>query len=295
MALDTIKLNQVIKKVFSPKFQEQLKGEFILGSDEICNTEYEGEISELADKVQIVYPGKITVFDHDGKADLPDAEEPDAAATELEITECPAVNFILPMRAQVQVYGRPQLITQWTESAAQGVSEHVEGKLAGLYTEAGLMIAASTSGTTTLTVTKDNAYDYVADMAVVFDNAKVPQKGRFLAASPEFINLFAKDPRFITYKESGKDIMANGFVGMLAGFEVIKDIYLAKTDSGATHQLFFGTKKKSIARAMQKKFALEMYKPEKKAAGTIAYKGHALYGYKLLRPDMTGVMAVKFS
>ena len=295
MALDAIKLNQVIKKVFSPKFQEQLKGECILGSDEICNTEYEGEISELADKVQIVYPGKISVFDHDGKSDLTDAEEPDAAATELEITECPAVNFVLPMKAQTQVYGRPQLITQWTESAAQGVAEHLEGKIANLYTEAALMIDASTGGTTVLTVTKDNFYDYLVDMSVVFDNAKCPAKGRFVAVSPEALSLLAKDPRFITYKESGKDVMANGVEGVIAGFEVIKDIYLAKSNGGATQNLVFGVKKKSIARAMQKKFMLEQYKPEKKAAGTIAYKGHAMYGYKLLRPDMTGTMPVKFS
>lgn len=289
------KLEAVIKKVFSSNFQTQLRGETILGSDEICNTEYEGEIAEKGDKVQIIYPGNLAVFDSDGKSDLPDPTEPDAAATEMEVTECPAVNFILPMKAQIQVYNKPQLITEWTESAAQGVSEHLESNLASLYTEASLWVTSlnGVDGSSVATLTKDTAYDALVDMQTVFDNAKIPSKGRFAALPPEFIALFAKDPRFITYKASGDKIMSNGFVGTVAGFEVYKDIYCAK--SGNNFYPLFGVKKKSIARAMQKKFALEQYKPEKKPAGTIAFKGHALYGYKLLRPDMTGTMPFKLS
>ena len=68
--------------------------------------------------------------------------------------------------------------------------------------------------------TPDQAYDLVVDLGTALDKKDVPENGRFVVASAEFVNLLAKDKRVI----DNAAVLANGIVqGMeINGMQVIK-------------------------------------------------------------------------
>ena len=68
--------------------------------------------------------------------------------------------------------------------------------------------------------TAEDAYDYIVDLGTKLDNNKVPTVGRYVIASPEFINLLAKDKRVL----DNAQVLANGVVvGMnINGMQIIK-------------------------------------------------------------------------
>ena len=68
--------------------------------------------------------------------------------------------------------------------------------------------------------TAEDAYNYIVDLGTKLDNNKVPTVGRFVIASPEFVNLLAKDKRVL----DNAQVLANGVVaGMnVNGMQIIK-------------------------------------------------------------------------
>lgn len=68
--------------------------------------------------------------------------------------------------------------------------------------------------------TCDEAYDYIVDLGTKLDNNNVPAIGRYVVATPEFVNMLAKDKRVL----DNAVVLANGIVqGMeINGMQIIK-------------------------------------------------------------------------
>lgn len=73
----------------------------------------------------------------------------------------------------------------------------------------------------TTTLTKSTIYEAIVDARTALSVAGVPTIGRFLIVTPKVYALLLKDTtNFIRATQMGDDIVRNGFVGRIAGFDV---------------------------------------------------------------------------
>jgi len=70
-------------------------------------------------------------------------------------------------------------------------------------------------------------YEDILDLKLALDEAKAPRTGRFLVVSPEMENLLLDtDSKIILNTARGDEIIAEGFVGRLLGFDVFSTVLL---------------------------------------------------------------------
>jgi hypothetical protein len=70
-------------------------------------------------------------------------------------------------------------------------------------------------------------YSNILNLKLALDNAKAPKSGRFLIVSPEMENLLLNvDSKIVLNTVRGDEIIAEGFVGRLLGFDVYSTVLL---------------------------------------------------------------------
>lgn len=75
--------------------------------------------------------------------------------------------------------------------------------------------------------TASTIYADILNLKLALDNAKAPKSGRFLVVSPEMENLLLDtDSKIILNTQRGDQIIAEGFVGRLLGFDVYSTVLL---------------------------------------------------------------------
>ena len=124
----------------------------------------------------------------------------------------------------------------------------------------------------------EGAYDYIVDLGTLLDKEDVPDMGRFVVASPDFVNLLAKDKRVIDNAE----VLPNGVVqGMqVNGMQVIKSNNVPAGACIALHNEAVGYGKQiDEVEAMRLETAF--------ADGV---RGLVSYGVKTLRPEGIAVL-----
>ena len=70
--------------------------------------------------------------------------------------------------------------------------------------------------------TEANAYKLVLEAKRVLSRKGVPAAGRFLIASPEFMEVLMQDERFIKQGDLSQQLVQLGVVGQAAGFNVLE-------------------------------------------------------------------------
>jgi N4-gp56 family major capsid protein len=115
-----------------------------------------------------------------------------------------------------------QGVMQAGKALARQVDEVIVPEI-DIYRLSTMSAAAVANGhTTTLAVTKANAYETVLVGTEKLDDDKVPVGGRLLYVTPGFYNLIKLDPTFIKSTELAQKMLINGQVGELDGMKVIK-------------------------------------------------------------------------
>lgn len=82
--------------------------------------------------------------------------------------------------------------------------------------------AAATVHATKTAATDTNAYKLVLEAKAYLGRKNVPQQGRWLLVSPEFHTLLLQDPRFVKQGDLSQQLVAQGVVGQVAGFNVFE-------------------------------------------------------------------------
>tara|TARA_R100001129_G_scaffold30680_1_gene20254 strand:- start:1324 stop:2187 length:864 start_codon:yes stop_codon:yes gene_type:complete len=242
----------------------------------ISNTEYQGEISAKGDTVVIRTTPTVTVADYDEGSAL-SYQELTTGKVELLVNQAKSYAFRVSdvLNAQSDI----DLLEQASKDAAEQMRIAVETQVL-----ASLITGATTIGSQT-TITAANVLTTILGMAKDLDELNVPEDGRFIVLSPEFVSLLKQSELRQAYL-TGDDTspLRNGKVGMVDRFTVYQSNMLhtaaSGADSGYTHVL--AGHPKAVAFASQ--FTnTETVRLESSFGDGV--RGLQVYGSKIVVPD----------
>ena len=259
----------------------------------ICNTDYEGEIKDVGDKVQVRTVPDIVIRDY-VKGQSLQIQRPDSPKKELLIDKAKYFNFICDDidKHQTDV----SLMDSWSRDAAQQMKITVdEGFLGDVYSDAHASNKGATAGVKSssfnlgassapLVLSKANILDFIVDCGTVLDEQNTPEENRWMTIPPWFAGMVKKsDLKDASLAGDGTSIMRNGRIGMIDRFTIyVSNLLTSASDSGYTAYQAMAGHKSAIS------WASQMTKMESLRAestfGTLV-RGLNVYGYKALKTE----------
>jgi len=269
-----------IKTVWDANIQTPLRKALVFGG--VANTQYEGQVNQLGDKVRMIQTGNVTINAYTRGQALTRQTLNDAAA---DLVADQSHYFDFEVNDVDAVQAKQALLTGYTDSAAYGFRDVIDAYIAGLHAEAGLHNYAT--GTTPWDVTSANVEDAVLAVDEQMSTANIPQVGRYLIVPEWFkqkIILATLDHRF-----DNTNAFDNGMIGKFLGFDILVSNNVSHTvvATGDHAKIFAGVRNVSLTLA-QALTNVEAFRPE--AAFADAVKGFLVYGAKVARPDMLCVL-----
>ena len=262
----------------------------------ISNTEYEGEIKNQGDTVNIRNTPTITIGAYTKGLDLT-VENPDPTLTVLEISFGKYWAFLSEDTDEHQSdYDRK---ADWSGDAAEQMKITVDTQVlaatpataaTGNFGNAAGVISGSIAlGATAdwVQLTKANILDVIVDCGVVLDEQNVPETGRFVVMPAWACGMVKKsDLQDASLAGDGTSILRNGRIGMIDRFELFRSNLLdTATDEAATVTSCLFGQKSGLT------FAGQFVKNESVRStatfGTIN-RGLKVYGFKTIKPEAIG-------
>jgi len=131
-----------------------------------------------------------------------------------------------------------------------------------------------------------NIYDEILALKLALDNAKAPRTGRFLIVTPEVENLLLDtDSKIILNTARGDEILTEGFVGRLLGFDIYSTVLLPDGTNAIAGQL--------RGFAFKEGWKIPPRRQNLDGSGTFigdsAVQGRIAYVYGAVRPELIQV------
>ena len=261
-----------IPEVFSKLLQAKFYSSSVLPN--ISNTDYEGEISGQGDKVVIRTVPAVTINDYAGTITT---QELTTAKVELLIDQAKYYSFKIGdvLAAQADI----NLLEGASSDAAEGMRVAVETSVLSSVVTGATTIGAQTA------ITAGNILTSILDQAKALDELNIPEEGRFIVLSPEFVSLLKQSELRQAYL-TGDDTspLRNGKVGVVDRFTVYQSNMLytpgSGTDSGYTHVLAGHPKAISFASQFTNTETVRM-----ESTFGDQVRGLKVYGSKVVTPD----------
>ena len=261
-----------IPEVFSKLLQAKFYSKSIL--PEISNTDYEGEISGQGDKVVIRTVPAVTINDYAGTITT---QELTTAKVEMLIDKAKYYSFKVDdvLAAQADI----NMLEGASSDASEGMRIAVETEVL-----AGAVTGATTIGSQT-DVTTSNILENILTMSKQLDELNIPEEGRFIVLSPEYISMLKQSELRQAYLTGdATSPLRNGLVGMVDRFKVFQSNMVYKPaaggDAGYTHVLAGHPKALSFASQFTNTETVRM----QDTFGD-QVRGLKVYGSKVVTPD----------
>jgi hypothetical protein len=292
-----------IPEVWSGKLIENFYDATVLAA--ISNTDYEGEIRNMGDTVNIRTQPNITIREYVKGQNLV-VENPDAPKLQLVIDKGEYFSCVEDDIDRVQ--SDIKLMDMWSKDASEQMKIKIDQRvltdmLPGIAAinkgaNAGQQSASYNLGTlaSPLTVTKDGAVsttpvvDLIVDMGTVLDEANVPESDRFIVIPAKMAGIIKKSElKDASLTGDGVTPLRNGRLGMIDRFTIY-----------VSHNLNVSSGKTSIiaGHKMGFTFASQMTEMETLRAqstfGNIV-RGLQVYGYKVVKPTALAQAVVTFA
>ena len=197
---------------YSALVDAKLRATLVTRDGAIFNTRYEG--SPKAGKVKIpVRDTEVAVKAYD-KANGVDADAGTTTYLDLDIDNDEAVNEIIDGFDAASV---PDDITaERLDSAGYSMALSIDKKsIEALQSATGATISATKTACTAST-----AYKEALAAKRTLSRNGVPQTGRFMIVSPEYLEILMQDDKFIKQGDLSQQLVQTGAVGQIAGFAV---------------------------------------------------------------------------
>jgi len=261
-----------IPEVFSKLLQAKFYSKSIL--PEISNTDYEGEISGQGDKVVIRTVPAVTINDYAGTITT---QELTTAKVEMLVDKAKYYSFKVDdvLAAQADI----NMLEGASTDASEGMRIAVETEVL-----AGAVTGATTIGSQT-DVTTANILENILIMSKQLDELNIPEEGRFIVLSPEYISMLKQSELRQAYLTGdATSPLRNGLVGMVDRFKVFQSnmVYTpaAGADAGYTHVLAGHPKALSFASQFTNTETVRM-----ESTFGDQVRGLKVYGSKVVTPD----------
>ena len=291
-----------IPEIWSGKLIENFYDATVLAA--ISNTDYEGEIRQFGDTVNIRTTPEITIRSY-VKGQTLTVENPDKPKIQLVIDK--GEYFACVEDDIDKVQSDINLMDTWSKDASERMKIKIDQRvLTDLLTDiaatnkgatAGEQSASFNLGTTgaPLTVTKDGAssttsvIDLLVDMGTVLDEANCPEQDRFVVIPAKMAGLIKKSElKDASLTGDSQSIVRNGRLGMVDRFTIY-----------VSHNLFVSSGKYNIiaGHKMGFTFASQMTNMEtirsESTFGNII-RGLQVYGYKVVKGEALATAVVQF-
>lgn len=260
-------------EIFSKLLQAKFYKESVLPA--ISNTSYEGEITSMGDKVNIRTVPAITINDYTGSITT---QALSSSTVELLIDQAKYYSFDLDDIQSTQ--SDIDLMEEASNDAAEQMRIAVETAVL-----ASVVSGATTIESSTTTITASNILASILTASKTLDELNIPEEGRFIVMSPEFISLLKQSELRQAYLTGDSTSpLRNGKVGVVDRFTVYQSNMLYADTSGATNGAtnVLAGHPKAITFASQ--FTNnETVRLESKFGSAV--RGLKIYGSKVVTPD----------
>lgn len=261
-----------IPEVFSKLLQAKFYSKSIL--PEISNTDYEGEISGQGDKVTVRTVPAVTINDYSGSITT---QELTTAKVEMNIDKAKYYSFKVDdvLSAQADI----NMLEAASTDASEGMRIAVETDV----------LSSAVTGATTIgaqtTITSSNILEEILTLSKTLDELNIPEEGRFIVLSPEFISMLKQSELRQAYLTGdATSPLRNGLCGMVDRFKVFQSnmVYTpaAGGDAGYTHVLAGHPKALSFASQFTNTETVRM-----ESTFGDQVRGLKVYGSKVIVPN----------
>ena len=150
----------------------------------------------------------------------------------------------------------------------------------------------ATISATKTAATEANAYKLALEAKRVLGRKGVPNEGRFLIASPEYLEVLMLDEHFIKQGDLSQEMVQQGVVGRIAGFNVFESNNMdyestTRVSSKKTTTEFIAGHPNWCHRVMEWQTAVHLQdlSGSGKYIGASAVQGRKVYGLKVSKPQ----------
>ena len=276
-----------IPEIWSGKLIENFYDATVLAA--ISNTDYEGEIRQYGDTVNIRTTPEITIRTYT-KGQTLQVENPDKPKLQLLIDKGEYFSCIEDDVDKVQ--SDVNLMDTWSKDASERMKIKIDQRvLTDLLPDVASTNKGSTAGRITgnidlgttgspIAITKSNVLDYIVDLGTVLDEANAPEANRFLVIPAKMAGMIKKsDLKDASITGDSMSVIRNGRLGMIDRFTIYMSHNLSV--SSGKFNLVAGHK-------MGFTFASQMTNMEtirsESTFGNIV-RGLQVYGYKVVKPE----------
>lgn len=238
------------------------------------NREYEGTIKKAGDRVKILTPGKVSLFDYARNTDMADPEIIDDAAQFLDITESKAFQYYMDDVDKRQMELAQKFEDASASDAGYQIADYADSFIFKKYTEAGTTLDKTA-------VTSANIIAAIGEADKAMRLANVPENvKKYLEISPDVYlkMVLAK----IVKDTNNSKVIDTGFVTTLFGFDIfVSNNVVTSGDTVGSISYCLARTKKAIAYAEQINDTESIRHP--KRFGDI-HRGLMLCGAKVVVP-----------
>ena len=273
-----------LQERWSALVDAKLRQTLVTRDNYIFNTNYEG--NPKAGKVKIpVRDTEVTVKDYD-KASGVDLESGRTTYMDLDIDQDKAVNELIDGYDAAAV--PDNLVADRLDSAGYSLALEMDKKCINvLETTSGVNICATKTA-----ATEETAYKEILAAKTYLGRTGVPQDGRWLIVSPEFMSVLMMDDHFIRQGDLSQELKNAGAVGSVAGFAVYESNNLMFENTTAvsgkkTTTEFIAGHPNWCHRVQE--WAVDVHSQDLsgsgKYIGATAVQGRKIYGVKVSKPQ----------
>jgi len=271
----------------------------------ISNTDYEGEIRNQGDTVNIRTQPNITIRDYVKGQNLV-VENPDKPKLQLVIDK--GEYFACVEDDVDRVQSDVKLMDMWSKDASEQMKIKIDQRvLSDMLTDVASTNRGATAGEQSsafnlgtagapLTVTKDGSggtvsvTDLVVDMGTVLDEANCPEGDRYMVIPARMAGLIKKSElKDASLAGDSQSVVRNGRLGMIDRFTLYVshnlDVTSGNTSIIAGHKMGF-----TFASQMTE---METIRSETTFGNII--RGLQVYGYKVVKPEAISTAVVNFA
>ena len=244
----------------------------------LCNRNYEGDISQSGDTVRITSIGRVTIDNYVKNSTSISPETLDDSQQVLTIDQAKYFAFQVDDVDARQVRDDGALMDVAMRDAAWGLGDAADTSVLSAMQSQGA--TGNALGALTIGTSNVDAYENIVDLAVKLDENNVPRQGRWCIIPPWYHGWLQKNANFVSYgTQANREDLENGIIGAAAGMRIVVSNNLPSASTGRNYVI--AGHEMGITYAEQIN-SVEAYRQE--SAFSDAVKGLHLYGYKITRP-----------
>lgn len=240
----------------------------------ICNTNYQGEITDMGDRVKINSIGAVTVSNYSKNSTTVSYETLSDASQWLTIDQ--AKYFAFKVDDIDSAQANVDLMAAAMNDASYRLSDAADTYIAGLYAQAGVTTGLGTTASPT-SITSSNVVATLGEVARRLSDANCPEQGRWMIVPP-WLHLKMRLAKIVN-EVTTDEALIEGAADRVLGFSIFVSNNV-QTSGSATKVLAGTTAAVSYADQIVKTEALRL-----QSSFSDAIRGLHVYGAKVVNAD----------